>query len=437
MRFVAYLSAAVITLILLLPASHVHATPAPAPGDATAHVASSTEGLKMPEVTSPALRSSEGGSKPPPDSSPRPVTKVRTWALENDAWGRVFHPTDRDYTMGVPVSESISGLPEGDVWNGLLLVSHRLATLTRVDSDRPLSDREVSTTWMWGNATFTPKDITDPAPIHDDRPYASLLYAGAGYTRENAFPDSMLPTLSTDFQIGVLGTGVSRAVQTDIHKICCPDKLPGGWNNQIGAGGSPTFLYSQTFRSGFQRLTSPDLDQLVRTSFSWNVGYDIGYHVDVRTAATFAIARTSEDLRLALSSAAPIAADAPNTLTAAAHPLEENATGLAAYARVGLQAMAYNELMQGAWTGRNAVTVPWNQGRHFLADATVGVDLSWMTGLACDAWTLLVHRHRCSSDRRAPDIHYYLVQSWRSRDLRDGSEGSHYWGGLRFTYDMD
>ncbi|MCK9689385.1 lipid A-modifier LpxR family protein [Scleromatobacter humisilvae] len=38
--------------------------------------------------------------------------------------------------------------------------------------------------WVFGNATYIPKDLRIARPQHTDRPYASYMYAGAGYSSD-------------------------------------------------------------------------------------------------------------------------------------------------------------------------------------------------------------------------------------------------------------
>lgn len=416
----------------------------------TAHAARTGDAQADHEAAGPAAPAASTSEYRILYASKSAKDKIRTWGLENDAWGRLFHPTDRDYTMGVPVSESMTGLPDGDVWRGLLIASRFISSGTRVD-DKPIPDwSNVSTHWMWGNSTFTPKDLRTSAPIPIDRPYASLLYAGAGYTRGDAFEEP-LPSLTSEFQVGILGTRVSRWVQTTIHRQCCPNDLPQGWDNQIGDGGSLTFLYGQTRGTGILKntLNLAHFDPIL-VAYSADVGYDVGYHVDLRASATFGIGATPQDLRLAMASAAPIAVDAPNYFEDQSMAADRSAIdlsrlqrevarrkGIGLYARIGVRFSAYDELMQGAWTGRNNVTIPRSRTEHMLGDATVGFDLSWLTPIACHIWRFAIHLETCSTEMASPNVHYYLVQSWRTRDIRGGPEGSHYWGGVRFSYDID
>jgi hypothetical protein len=382
-----------------------------------------------------------------------PGKKIRSWAIENDAWGHWFHPTDRDYTMGVPISESIEGEPSGSVWKGFFYATHFINSL--VDDRKPAqweADHDRSF-WMWGNSTFTPQNLRTSEPLFNDRPYASILYAGGGYTHRYAFPTMPLfNDVTTSLQIGVLGTGVSESVQMGIHKVCCPDDLPQGWDNQIGAGGSLTFLYGQTLSTA--QVTNDQDPQLaighlgpLPIASSVELGYDVGYRVDVRAGLTFAVGMTINDLIFAMGSTSPLAAASPQygnivPVNAPAPPKRQfsaPAIGGALYVHVGVQAIAYNELLEGAWTGKNNVTIPRNRYEHVVEDATLGIDLAWISTLACNAWTLVAYQQSCRehSSNWAPRTHYYLVQSWRSRDLKDGTEGSHYWGALRFTYEID
>ena len=376
------------------------------------------------------------------DSCAETPRKIRSWSIENDAWGRVFHPTDRNYTMGVPVTEIVRGKPSGTVWRALWSVSHGWNNLLGEQSD---PDQEEVSQWGWGNSTFTPRNLRTAAPLFDDRPYASLLYVAGGYTTNTAFLSDSLPLTwprlakTTVLEVGVLGTNVSRNVQTAIHRRCCVNDIPKGWDNQIGQGGSPTFLLSEALT-----LNTPMAESLYgRTAARASVGAECGYRCGIFANSTIAIGTTLDDLTYALSSTAPQVTnpvslqawnDAPQSGRAFGYSAP--AQGLGGYLTIAGELVAYNELLQGAWTGTNNVTIPFSQARHAIGSATLGIDLSFLTRLVCDGW-----RYAFSSpgdpNACAPHVHYYLVQGWHSRDMKNSTEGSHYWGGIKFTYDID
>lgn len=418
-------------------------------GVLAAGIAGAAEDAAAPRAMAPAP-----ADHPPPDKSDETCTgaradacaqtpnKIRSWSIENDAWGRIFHPTDRNYTMGVPVTEIVHGEPSGTVWRALWSVAHGWDELL---GQKPDPRFEEVSQWGWGNSTFTPKNLRTADPIPDDRPYASLLYVAGGYSTNTAFLSEHLPATwpmlarTTVFELGVLGTNVSRDVQTAIHRRCCVDDIPKGWDNQIGQGGSPTFLLSEALS-----LQTPMVESAYgRTAGRASLGAECGYECGLFANATLAIGSTLNDVTYAMSSTAPQVTN-PVSLKAwglrspddRAFGYSAPAQGLGAYLTVEGRLLAYNELLQGAWTGSNRVTIPFGQARHAIGSATLGIDLSFATRIVCSAWRYAVSG-AVDPAACAPHVHYYLVQGWHSRDMRNASEGSHYWGGIKFTFDVD
>ena len=87
-----------------------------------------------------------------------------------------------------------------------------------------------------GLIAFTPEDLSNPAPIQTDRPYASLLFLSNARTFV-AHPSQ--PVYETSFTLGVLGLDLAKHIQRGIHKS--RDLVgPEGWDHQISDGGEPT-----------------------------------------------------------------------------------------------------------------------------------------------------------------------------------------------------
>ncbi len=160
---------------------------------------------------------------------------------------------DRDYTMGVAVE--FFDQKSGVYWleDGLGWLAHRLG-VGRVNEKSTRS-------FILGSIAYTPDDIGNPAPIHDDRPYASLLYLGN--KRVRADEDA---ALGVELQVGLLGTPVAREVQRTLHSWyrdiagSVEPVEPRGWDHQISNGGEPT-----------ARLRLAWAERLVHDTGNWDV----------------------------------------------------------------------------------------------------------------------------------------------------------------------
>jgi Uncharacterized protein conserved in bacteria (DUF2219) len=80
-------------------------------------------------------------------------------------------------------------------------------------------------------------------PLHDDRPYASILFATVSHETARGKTAWL-----SDFTIGVMGLDVAKTLQTWWHKGYGNDVTPGGWDFQISNGGEATLKYRATWR---------------------------------------------------------------------------------------------------------------------------------------------------------------------------------------------
>ncbi len=140
---------------------------------------------------------------------------------------------DRDYTMGIAVEffwqvrglYPLSGLAkQAGEWFGL----HD-------------ADDEIVQSFMIGSVNFTPDDLSDPDPITNDRPYASLLYLSNKRVRA-----SIESAVGVELRAGILGADVGAKTQEELHrlwrKLADSDEPvdPQGWDHQISDGGELT-----------------------------------------------------------------------------------------------------------------------------------------------------------------------------------------------------
>jgi hypothetical protein len=290
---------------------------------------------------------------------------------------------------------------------GALGTINRLLT---IEKDGPSGN--TASFWTLGSTNFTPDNLLDPAPIPNDRPYASLLYLGVGYQKVLT-PRS---AIETELQLGILGTNVGRWVQTKIHERCCPDKIPMGWDNQIGDGGSPTFLYHARWLRDLGDLEAENY-RLVAS-----VGGEAGYYVRGTGGLTFLFGWNGADvaaIRMAGASTSLRTNRVTSPMWLRQQP-RQRSTGFGGWIDYELSYILHNELLQGSWTRSDAVTFSYDETEHVVHRASAGIDLAFLPKLL--PWF------------RDQEFHLYLTQAWRTRDLKGAALKKHHWGGLTFSY---
>lgn len=335
-------------------------------------------------------------SEADPDATPTVADRFVT-VVDNDMWGRPA--SDRNYTMGVSLAWFRQGKQEVPVLQDALEYINRITTINTNGADA-----KTPSIVVLANSAFTPGDIRIREPIYNDRPYANLLYFGVGYW--GVKDDSTI--IETQLQIGVLGTSIGREVQTFIHKRCCADRLPQGWDNQIGQGGAPTFLYRAKWTKPFVApFPSGQILGLYRSA-----GFEVGYLTRATVGASLYYGATKEDFEnIAFNSTAN-----PPSHLIDRQRRSSNAKGFSAWVDYELSAIAYNQLLQGAWSGTNNVTYRWSETEPLVHKLNVGVELTFIPKLL-GLW-------------ESPGPRFYLTQSWRSRDLKRLGMTKHYWGGF-------
>ena len=195
--------------------------------------------------------------------------------IDQDLFVPAFNE-DRDYTMGVafeffwakeeglyPFDGTVRNVAE---WLGI--------------KD---TDKNLVYSFMLGSIAYTPDDLSDFNPIYNDRPYASLIYLSNKRVRAND-----RRAMAAEVLVGILGTRVADAVQSEIHKqyrsATGKDTPvdPKGWQHQISNGGELTFRI---------RLTDSLLHPKLSSEGNWDVvttwGASLGYQTNVQ--AGFAI----------------------------------------------------------------------------------------------------------------------------------------------------
>jgi len=116
---------------------------------------------------------------------------------------------------------------------------------------------------------FTPGDITNPAPIFDDRPYGSLFYLSN--TELTVAPSTDKAYLST-LTFGFLGLNAAEYIQEALHSITASD-VANGWDNQISSGGEPTLMYTLSAQDNHIDTMDTAMRHELKTSYEANIGF--------------------------------------------------------------------------------------------------------------------------------------------------------------------
>jgi len=93
-------------------------------------------------------------------------------------------------------------------------------------------DKQYEQGFFLGQNIYTPRDIKNPDPQPNDRPWAGWLYAGWALQRlDTTTPVHKLDTL--ELNIGVIGPpALAKEVQTEWHKLIGAPE-PRGWDHQL------------------------------------------------------------------------------------------------------------------------------------------------------------------------------------------------------------
>lgn len=190
---------------------------------------------------------------------------------------------DRDYTMGLGIEWFWDADPQavGFLDRALEAIDKRIGPKG--------TSHSFQKSLMFGSLTFTPEDLANSSPIFDDRPYASLLYlSGKRIAIRQGDPSHRDSILGTELLVGLLGSGFSEFFQTKFHQayrsVSNTDEPvdPLGWSNQISEGGEPTLRYRVTFaqewldEEWFDLSYGSDLNLGFQTNASLGAQFRIG-----------------------------------------------------------------------------------------------------------------------------------------------------------------
>jgi len=313
------------------------------------------------------------------------VKKKSSWAFAFDNDALVPVSRDQDYTYGFNLT--FAGKSVEDQFASL----HRpLDWVNQISGFNNYLDKGLKASKTeYGLFGFTPEDISQTAPLQDDRPYASLVYVSS--TRE-AYDRSKEVSWQSTLTLGVLGLNIVGDVQESVHSAINGD-TPEGWDNQISDGGEPTARYSISRQSllykgnsGIELKNTYQASVGYITELSWSLSARIG---DIQTPwVSFNPELTSYGEK-----------SIPNT--------KVRVTEQYGWAGISLKARAYNAFLQGQFKD-SAVTYDSDELNHGIVEAWVGYTLALTNGYS---FTYSVRGH--------------------TSELRDGNgDRSVVWGGL-------
>ncbi len=295
---------------------------------------------------------------------------------------------DRDYTMGIGVEVFQDRGP-----------FYLMGDLARRVEPLLGFDRRCSRTYrsfMIGSVTYTPDDIGDPAPIFDDRPYASLLYLA----NKQVVADARR-ALGVELVVGALGLGIAGEVQTALHgwyRDVSGSDLPvdpQGWAHQISDGGEPT-----------ARLRIVDSRRLAHGS-GWDLAHAWDLNLGFQTNAGIGLSARAGRLNSPFWSL-PYDPINRGNFVPSVHGGE-----LYVWAAGQLRAVGYDALLQGQFRD-SEVTVDYDDMRKLVWEAGVGVTKGWSN------LQLTLSINGKAGDTRLPE-----------------APDDHFWGGLYLSWHHD
>ena len=192
-------------------------------------------------------------------------------------------------------------------------------------------DKQYEQGFFLGQNIYTPRDIKNPDPQPNDRPWAGWLYAGwALQWLTPAEPHPVLDTL--ELNIGVIGPpALAEEVQTQWHKLVGVSQ-PRGWDHQLPA--EPGFMlgYLKKIKIG-------------------NESADIIPHAGVTVGTVMTFARAGGIVRLGknLSGFGPDSIEAGGAMLQGTHRQTPNRPQFEYYLFAGLdiRAVGYNVFLDG------------------------------------------------------------------------------------------
>lgn len=294
---------------------------------------------------------------------------------------------DRDYTIGIDFGVYGETATVSPLHKGLKAVDSVLGLVR--DSNQYDKQRILH----MGVKVYTPDDLSNPAPIYDDRPYASLIYLS---NKVAAIAPHRKSGTSTELTLGVLGLDIAEEVQTFTHKLQrevsnsdTPEE-PRGWDHQVSDGGELTFKYRVDYKHIITRTSWSDL--------SYSLEGNIGYETNAGIGLLWRIGQR----------ASHFAYFEPNP----AYGVSSNKTRLDNYVYLYLKSsgVIYNALLQGG-IRESDVTFSSDQIERNVNYAGIGWTMTLETGTRL---TFAQHMH--------------------TEEFKGPNARKHYWGGFYLSF---
>jgi len=223
------------------------------PGDSAGR---SGDGLQL------ALLEREERTPRQPRTDPRREPEKASWSFAFDNDALVPSHRDQDYTYGLSVS--YTGSDARDARYSLNPVLGALDGLFGVDGRAP--ERLDGHSIEFGLFGFTPENKALSTPIHDDRPYASLIYLSQSRVQIDRLENVAWHSSLT---LGALGLAIVGNGQNAVHKVIGSEHAE-GWKHQVSEGGEPTARYTVA-RQKYLAISSPNLE--VKSTVQGSAGY--------------------------------------------------------------------------------------------------------------------------------------------------------------------
>ena len=295
---------------------------------------------------------------------------------------------DRDYTMGIAAEffwqDKDAGLYPLD------------GTVKRIGQWLGLHEKDdnIVRSFVLGSLTYTPDDLSNPDPIYDDRPYASLIYLSNKRVRVNR-----KNAVGVELQVGMLGLDYSGNIQTSLHQFYRetfdnPDVVdPEGWDHQISDGGE----FTMKLRMSNSRL-------LLEAPHIWDISHTWSANVGFQTNLSIGLSGRYGNIN---SSPWTLPFDPINRGNFLPALTGNEWYGWVAYR---LRLVAYDALLQGQFRDSD-VTFNGNEIRHLLLEGGFGMTFTYQP------------------------MQFTLAVNGKSSELKSGIDNrNHYWGGLYFVY---
>lgn len=155
----------------------------------------------------------------------RPDAFSVTYFWENDgAYTKIYDPSDRNYTAGIGLSLQWAGEKMDRIGGAIPSIGGEF------DPDRP------GVTYAGGAMAmlkiYTPRELSDPRPIANDRPYAGWTYLGLMLQRADR--GRATPTAEhLELDIGLLGPMSQAGYMQELVHDEFEQEEPRGWRHQV------------------------------------------------------------------------------------------------------------------------------------------------------------------------------------------------------------